>query len=323
MFKLNRRIPIIVFALIIGIAFISFIRGKPQGDVGLERKEMFPFVGDIVLGVSTTGVVEPQNRLEIKPSINGRIEEIFVHEGDKVKKGAILAFMSSTDRAALVDAARAKDSETLKYWEEVYKQSPVVSPIDAEVIVRSVEPGQTVTTSDDIVVLSDRLIVNAQLDETDIARVKVGQSAFIALDAYPDKKIKGVVDHIAYESKLVNNVTIYDVDIVPREVPDFFRSGMSTNVEIIEDERKNVLLIPVSAVMQEKGKSYVMAKRKKKRSFEKVYIKTGLSDEKNIQVISGLSVGDLVVTQDQAYSSSSRKKTGSNPFMPQRGGQRK
>lgn len=321
MFK-HRKIPIIVLALIVAIALVSLIRVKQQGQGGGKaiRKEIAPFKGDISLSVSTTGVVEPQNRLEIKPSINGRIEEIFVHEGDKVKKGAILAFMSSTDRAALVDAARAKDSETLKYWENVYKQSPIISPIDAEVIVRSVEPGQTVTTNDNVVVLSDRLIVNAQLDETDIAKVKVGQSAFIALDAYPDAKIEGVVDHIAYESKLVNNVTIYDVDIVPLKVPDFFRSGMSTNVEITEDQRKDVLLIPVGAVTREKGKTYVMAKKKKRKSFEKVSIKTGLSDEKSIEVVSGLNIGDLVLMQGQEYSSSSsRKKTGTNPFMPSRG----
>lgn len=317
MFK-HKKIPLIVFIIIVLIAVFSFIRNTNKIDNKVVKKEIKPFRGDITLSVTTTGDVEPQNRLEIKPSINGRIEEMFVQEGDKVKKGAVLALMSATERAALVDAARAKDDETLKYWEEVYKKSPIISPMDGEVIVRSVEPGQTVTTNDDVVVLSDRLIINAQLDETDIAEVKVGQIALITLDAYPDVNIEGVVDHIAYESKLVNNVTIYDVDIVAREVPDFFRSGMSTNVEIIEDQRKNVLLIPVGAVISDKGGVFVMVKNRRSKTFEKKEIKTGLSDEKNIEIVSGLSAGDLVVVSGQAYSSS-RKKTGSNPFMPFRG----
>jgi len=58
--------------------------------------------------------------------------------------------MSSTERAALIDAAQSRDEETLKYWQEVYKQTPILSPIAGEVIVRSVEPGQTVTTSDSV-----------------------------------------------------------------------------------------------------------------------------------------------------------------------------
>lgn len=321
MFK-HRKAPIILFAIIVLVAFVSLLRSKQEGRLKVSQKEIFPFKGDIFLSVTTTGIVEPQNRLEIKPSINGRIDEILVHEGDQVKKGEILAYMSSTDRAALVDAARTKDKATLQYWENVYKESPIVSPIDGVVIVRSVEPGQTVTTNDDVVVLSDRLIVNAQLDETDIAKIKIGQPAFITLDAYQDINIAGSVDHIAYESKLVNNVTIYEVDVLPREVPDFFRSGMSANVEIIEDERKGVLLVPISAIIKEKNKSYVVAKRKRKRSFEKVAVTTGLSDEKNIEILSGLTSGDLVMVEDQVYSAS-RKKIGSNPFMPFRGGQRR
>ena len=168
--------------------------------------------------VITTGVVEPQNRLEIKPSISGRIEEILVHEGDHVRSGDVLAWMSSTERAALIDAARSQGNKELKYWEEVYKKTPLISPIDGEIIDRPVEPGQTVTTSDAVLVLSDRLVVNAQFDETDVGKVKIGQKAFITLDAYPDIQLDGVVDHIAYESQVINNVTIYDVDILLRNM---------------------------------------------------------------------------------------------------------
>jgi macrolide-specific efflux system membrane fusion protein len=50
----------------------------------------------------------PQNRLEIKPPIAGRAEEVLVNEGELVKAGQIIAWMSSTDRAALLDAARAQ-----------------------------------------------------------------------------------------------------------------------------------------------------------------------------------------------------------------------
>jgi macrolide-specific efflux system membrane fusion protein len=314
MFKTRSIAIISVATLLVSMAFLFFM-GRTNKNGQLTTKEIRPVVGDIRLTVITTGVVEPQNRLEIKPSINGRVEEILVQEGDKVKKGQILARMSSTERAALVDAARSQGNQTREYWEEVYKQTPIISPIDGEVIVRSVEPGQTVTTNDPLLVLSDRLILTGQFDETDIGRVRVGQEAVIALDAYPNAKIKGTVDHIAYESKLINNVTIYDVDIVPREVPDFFRSGMSANIEVIEKKREGVILIPVEAVHTYEGKAYVTVSRGPATAMEERIVEIGLSDEKDVEVVSGLTTADTVMVEDQTYSPQ-KKPSGSNPFLP-------
>lgn len=312
-----------LLSLIIGAVVLLLLAGFMYKTKSAEKnnnstEEIHPVEGDIRLTVTTTGVIEPQNRLEIKPSINGRIEEISVKEGAKVKKGDILAWMSSTERAALIDASGFQGEEARKYWDEVYKKTPIIAPIDGEIIVRSVEPGQTVTTSDAILVLSDRLIVSAQFDETDIGKVKVGQAAVISLDAYPDDHIGGVVDHIAYESTVINNVTIYDVDIVPQEIPDFFRSGMSANVEVVEGERRGVMIIPCEAIEEAQGAHFVLVKKKRGNLPEKVRIETGLQDEKNVEVVSGLSLNDSVVVKGESFSLKKKKAAGSNPFMPSR-----
>lgn len=314
----NKPVAIISIVALSFVIVFLFFRLRPNPNGQFTTKEIHPVVGDIRLTVVTTGVVEPQNRLEIKPSINGRVEEILVQEGDKVKRGQILARMSSTERAALVDAARSQGDEALEYWEDVYKQTPIISPINGEVIVRSIEPGQTVTTNDTVLVLSDRLIVTAQFDETDIGRVSVGQEAVIALDAYPNVKIKGIVDHIAYESELINNVTIYDVDIVPREVPPFFRSGMSANVEVVQKKREGVILIPVEAINRDEGKTYVEVRNKPGNTVEKRAVEIGLSDEKSVEVASGLTTADTVIVQDRSHSPQ-KKPSGTNPFLPFRG----
>ncbi len=312
----NKVMTILSGVVIVAVLFF-FYRAKNNTHAKAETQEIHPFLGDIRLTITTTGIVEPQNRLEIKPSINGRVEKILVQEGDAVKKGDILAWMSSTERAALVDTAGFSGDETRQYWENVYKETPIIAPIDGEVIVRSVEPGQTVTTADTVLVLSDRLIVSAQFDETDIGRVKVGQKAIISLDAYPDNKIKGVVDHIAYESSIVNNVTIYDVDIVPQEVPAFFRSGMSANVEVVEKEGQGVLVVPVEALREDRNGAFVMVKEKPRAAVQKRSVTIGLRDEKNAQVRSGLSTSDVVVIQNQSFSLK-KNMTGTNPFMPSR-----
>ena len=298
--------------LIIMVVFLLKVRKNEHRDI--IYGEIHPFYGDIHVLVSTTGVVEPQNRVEIKPPIAGRIEEILVKEGDEVKKGDVLCLMSSTERAALLDSAHLKGEKELKYWKEVYKPTPLIAPVDGQVIVRAVEPGQTVTVNDTILVLSDRLIVKAQVDETDIGKVKLGQRAVITLDAYPDIKVEARVNHISYESRIINNVTIYEVDILPDRIPEVFRSGMTANVDIVIQKKENVLLIPQQAVIEENGQNFVLVKLLGKEAVKK-RVTLGVYDDENIEVLEGLSENDIVLVKTQEYKFPSKKEI-SSPFMP-------
>lgn len=277
--------------------------------------ELNPVVGDIENFISTTGSVLPRNRLEIVPPVNGRIDKIFVQEGQQVKTGDTLALMSSTERAALLDAARGQGEETLKYWQEVYKAIPLTSPIDADVIVSKTQPGQTVTTADAVVVLSDELIVRAQVDETDIGKVKLGQSATVSLDAYPDEKIQAIVKHIYYESKTVNNVTVYEVDLACEKIPVFFRSGMNATVDLLESSKKHVLLVPTEAISAEEGKHFVLLKVSGSPEPVAREIEIGIADSENTEIVSGLTSEDTVMMKSEEYQLP-ESTTGTNPFMP-------
>ncbi len=302
-------------AIVIVIGAVLIFRHREKSDDTLT--EVHPEYCNIRAVISTTGDVEPQNRLELKPPIGGRVEDILVHEGDKVKVGQILAWMSSTDRAALLDAARSQGPEAVKYWSDVYKPTPLISPIDGDVIVRPVEPGQTVATTSPVLVLSDRLIVNAQVDETDVGKVKIGQQAMVSLDAYPDVKVKSRVDHISYESKVVNNVTIYEVDVLPEKVPDVFRSGMSATVEIVEANKENVLCLPLEAVRRTKrGGRVLLAQGNGKTPIEQK-VALGIADEKNVEIVSGLAAKDTVLIRSAKKKQPKTVATpGRNPFMP-------
>ncbi|MDD5595121.1 MAG: efflux RND transporter periplasmic adaptor subunit [Candidatus Omnitrophica bacterium] len=313
---MNKKIKffIILLILIVGGIFISLkFKGKqsPQDII----KEFTPTMGNIQNTISTTGTVLPKNRLEIKPPVNGRVESILVKEGDKVKIGQTLAWMSSTERAALLDAARGQSEEQLKYWEDAYKAIALLAPINGEVIVATTQPGQTVTTADAVIVLSDHLIVRAQVDETDIGKIKEGQKATLSLDAYPDNKIKAVVEHIYYESQTVNNVTIYNVDMLPESVPDFFRSGMNATIDFIENSKENTLIIPLDAVHKEKDESFVMLKKGDTNELVKQVVKLGATDEKNAEVVSGIGTTDTVVITGKKFVLP-KSENGSNPFMP-------
>jgi len=314
----NKKLSLfLIIAVILGIVWVYTAMTKHKESSGEEVKIIRPVIGSIRTTISGNGTVLPKNRLEIKPPVNGRIERILIQEGDKVKTGQILAWMSSTERAALLDAARGKGEEEFKYWDEAYKPIPLPAPINGEVIVATTQPGQTVTASDAVVVLSDKLIVRAQVDETDIGKIKPGMKALVTLDAYPDTKITSAVEHIYYESKTVNNVTIYEVDLIPEEVPSFFRSGMNASIDFIEQDKENVLLIPQEAVRNEKDGTYVLIKQKNDKEPVKESIKLGISDDKNVEVLSGLTENDRVIVKGKKYSIPT-SNVGSNPFMPSR-----
>jgi len=291
--KLKNWILIIVIVLIVGAFFLS-----RRGEKETVYTEIRPQRGSISLIVSASGVVKPRNRLEIKPSISGRVEEILVTEGEEIGKGEILVWMSSTARAALLDAARAKGKEELKKWEDVYKPTPIVAPLTGFIIKRNVEPGQTITSYDPILVMADNLIVQAQVDETDMGKLKPGQKAKIVLDAYPEKKIEGEIEHIAYESRIVNNVTIYQVDILPEKTLGIFRSGMSANVDVTISKKKDILLLPATAIKERKGKKFVLLKTEFGEP-ENREVQTGIEDGKNVEIVSGVEESDLVLSNEK------------------------
>jgi macrolide-specific efflux system membrane fusion protein len=314
--NIKLKIFFAVFILLAVLAFIIIKLKFPKSN-GEIVKEVQPVIGSIQNIISTTGTVLPKNRLEVKPPVNGRVEEILVQEGENVKTGQTLAWMSSTERAALLDAARGQGEEKLKYWQEVYKAIPLISPIDGEVIVATTQPGQAVTTSDAVVVLSDHLIIRAQVDETDIGKIKLKQDAVITLDAYPDTKIKATVEHIYYESQTVNNVTIYPVDLIPQEVPPFFRSGMNASVNFIVEHKKNIMTIPVDAVYKN-GQSFVYLAQPNGKEPIKARVELGITDDKNVEVISGVNEKDKILVKSKSYSLPKASTTGTNPFMPSR-----
>jgi len=312
--KIKSKIIIGVLVLSAVLAFVM-IKAKGKGKSDEIVKEIIPTIGAIQTYISTTGTVLPKNRLEVKPPVNGRIESILVQEGHKVNLGQTLAWMSSTERAALLDAAEGQGPEVLKYWKEVYKPIALLAPINGEVIVATTQPGQTVTTADAVIVLSDHLIVRAQVDETDIGKVKLGQKAIIIIDAYPDDKINSAVEHIYYESKTVNNVTIYEVDLVPENVPAFFRSGMNATIDFIDQSKDNALLLPVEAVYKDKDGDFVMLKRNGEAQALRQAVQVGISDDKNTEIISGISVNDKVVVKNAKFVLPS-SDVGSSPFTP-------
>ncbi|HPI41481.1 MAG TPA: efflux RND transporter periplasmic adaptor subunit [Pseudobdellovibrionaceae bacterium] len=308
------KIWIIIILIVLSGAGIYFFKYSDNQKSYVE----FPVEPrDIEVSILATGTVQPENRLEIKAPISGRIDEVLVKEGQKVAKGQVLARMSSIDRAALIDAARSQGSDEIKKWQDIYRATPIIAPLSGMIIRRNIEPGQTIANTEAILVMSNHLTVNAQVDETDLAKIKLKQKAEIFLDAYPENKIPAQVDQIAFEAKTVNNVTTYTVIVLPETVPEMMRSGMTANISFILDKKESVLSIPNEVLQTKEGVVQVLLKNTTKTPQE-VVIEVGVSNGKYTEVLSGLKKGDIVLREEIKGQSSNS----TNPFSPIGAGRR-
>ncbi|UCF78062.1 MAG: efflux RND transporter periplasmic adaptor subunit [Candidatus Eiseniibacteriota bacterium] len=263
--------------------------------------------GDIRVKVLSTGTIEPYTRVVVSSSVSGRIDKVEVDEGDLVRPGDILAWISSEDRIGLLDAARSalesaqekNDEEALEdakrayeIADKAYKPVPLTNSIAGEVINRSCEPGQNVSMQSALFVIADRLVARVQVDEADIGRIRLKQDTWVVLDAFPDERVQARVTKISREGTLVSDVVEYDVMVEPLDVPVHWASGMTANVEFIVDRKDSVLVIPRSAVFQRDDREFAMVLKEKP---EPRQIETGITDGRVVEVVRGLKEGDTVV----------------------------
>jgi membrane fusion protein, macrolide-specific efflux system len=259
--------------------------------------------GPLRVTLRESAIVSPEHRLTVTPPIPGRIDTINVANGVAVKQGEVLAWISSTDRAALMDAARAAGGKEIKFWEDVYKPAPLIAPLDGHIISTAVVPGQVVVTAQTVFTMSDHLIVEAFLDETDLNEVWLGQHADITFDSFPDAQLTGKVHEIAYDATTVNNVTTYQVNIYLDSTPAYVRSGVSANVYLLISDRKSVLKIPTDAISPE---GTVMLVPGPDQPPVETKIDAGLTDGEWTEVMSGLDEGDWLARPSFAIKKADR-----------------
>jgi HlyD family secretion protein len=131
------------------------------------------------------------------------------------------------------------------------------SPIDGVVISRSVEAGQTMAASFNAPVLFQiaedlsSMEIIAQVDESDIAQVKVGQRVRFTVQAYPDQTFGGVVEQIRLQPVTVSNVVNYEVVVSAANDQNLLLPGMTAEVDFIVAESKDVLMVKNSALKWE------------------------------------------------------------------------
>jgi macrolide-specific efflux system membrane fusion protein len=316
----KKRTGIYWIALLVAlVAGAGFFEWKKNSKQRVSFRSFKVSREDMAIAVVTTGTVAPENRLNIQAPIAGRAEQVMVDQGDSVKKGQVLIWMSSTERAAVLDGARSDGADELKKWEELYRPTPVIAPVSGMIIQRNIQPGQTFGTTDAILVMSDHLIVQAQVDETDIAQLHLNQTGTIVLDAYPGNSVAGHVERIAFDAKTVANVTTYEVDLLPEKVPDFMRSGMTANVTFPIGSKKDTLCVPADSIKTKDGRPYVLVPGPHGEPVNRD-VTLGIADGKRVEITAGLAEGETVMEPE--FKLNGPKNNGTNAFSGMGGGHR-
>ncbi len=218
-----------------------------------------------------------------------------------------------------VDQTRIK----LQRARDDLKKMTIMSPVSGMVVykevweggsMRKVHVGYSPFRSQALLEIpgESKMKVNVDVDETEISRIKMDQLAHVTLDAMPDTVFEGHVKKIAAlaNRKRDSKKNVFAVEIFMDKVVDGLKPGMSAHIQIIVDEIPDVLTVPVEAVHNKGGKSWVLAETGKR-----IDIVTGKTNTDFVIVEKGLKDGDKIrLTTDSVPDSpkKKKKKTGDN-----------
>jgi len=222
---------------------------------------------------------------------------------------AIQALGAARAQVAAATAQVHRDETNLRY-------SVIVSPVSGVVVSRNVDVGQTVAASFQTPTLFSiaqdlkRMQIYTTVAEADVGKAKVGQTVHFTVDAFPGRDFIGTVRQIRLNSQVLQNVVTYNVVIDVDNPEEILLPGMTAFVNIVVDERKNVLKLPLAALRYEPtdGAEEKKAPKPKEKAVYRleegnpiaVPVRTGIADGKFVELVEGnLKEGDALVTEDQ------------------------
>ena len=255
--------------------------------------------------------------------------------------------IASAEAAVESSESQLESSQTDLAGAKLYSTiNGVVSTINGAEGQQATANNDTTSGGGTISVISDDLEVSAQINETDIGNLKVGQVAEFTVNAYNNKTFTGKVSSIAPEATTVSNVQIYTTVISVDKNQTSLKAGMAANITIVVSRAKDVLTVPKGAVTY--AATYVSTAKQSTASTKKTAVKQttvivldngkpvseqvvlGLSDLNNYEVKSGLKAGETVIlgvlttsttsSTSSSSSSSSSSSTSSSPLTTTGGG---
>ncbi len=197
--------------------------------------------------------------------------------------------------------------QSLDQAQKQLNEATATAPFDGIVSKVGAEEGEFISALNAIVTLVDTsgLELVVDVDEMDIPSVMVGQEVEISVDAIPDSKFAGKVATIHPVPTTAGGVVLYQVKIVFQNPPESnLRVGMSASADMIIGKRTNILLVPNRAVSYDnQGKPVVKVLANGQTQTRSVV--TGISDDLQTEIVSGLAEGETIVIEIKSSTGTS------------------
>jgi len=196
----------------------------------------------------------------------------------------------------------------LAILEERLTKTEVRAPFDCTVLTRPVSMGQAVSGSGgfnsgtEVLTIANlnEMVINAHVNQADVPRLKVNQTVEVAVEAVAGLKVTGVVERIAPQATIKNNIKGFAARILLKKVDPRVRPGMTANVKIPVASADNVMAVPLAAVFTEKNpdtglyERFVYVVDEEVEGVEKRNVKVGVSDFFFAEIQEGLKPGEIV-----------------------------
>ncbi|MDZ8051846.1 MAG: efflux RND transporter periplasmic adaptor subunit [Aulosira sp. ZfuVER01] len=252
-------------------------------------------------------VNEAQQALALQKA-GSRSEDIEQARATVRQRQQALALLKAGTRQEDIEVARAQVTSARGSLQNIQAQindTIIRAPFDGVVTKKYADPGAFVTpttassdvssaTSSSILALASTNEVVANLAETNISKIRLGQKVTVKADAYPGKIFEGRVSQIAAQSVVTQNVTSFEVRVSLSDPQRLLRSGMNVTTDFQVGQLENALVVPTASVVRRENASGVfVAGEDNKPVFTR--IETGVTVNNFTEVKSGLSGDERVL----------------------------
>jgi HlyD family secretion protein len=202
----------------------------------------------------------------------------------------------------LAKNALEKEQKALRTVDDQISKTKILAPFDCTILTRPVSVGQAVSGSSGynsgtevltIANLSD-MVVMAHINQADVTRVRQGQKVDVQVESVPGLHIRGMVERLAPQATIKNNIKGFDARVVITELDSRVRPGMTANLQIPVASAANVLAVPLEAVFTDtmSGDRYVFVRSD--GYFKRRTVRLGVSDYSFAEITRGLSLKESV-----------------------------
>ncbi len=284
--------------------------------------------------ISSIGSLKANKEVVIKSEITGKIKEILFTEGSDVEEGSVLikfedtALQAEVDRWAAEYALRKEETDRNKtlYQQKAgaqksYKESEaqmkialaqldnarhqlskatIKAPFSGKIgiLKGSTHPGNIIQQQTELVNIVDnsKMKVEFMVPARFMNDVATGQPVDVTLEAYPDKVFSGSVDAIDSEVDTKNHSILVRA-IIPND-GNLLKHGMFVNVKLVTGEKDGVIVVDDECLDREGQHEFVWIIDKKGQAYRRKVI-TGTKNETGVEIVAGLTEGEIVVVSGQ------------------------